>query len=416
MTLLILGLIFLAMLSLVFLLWPVFAKPIQVEALKDNRAQENIDSFKEYIADLNAQLADGRISQTEYDSLKLERERALLEDESVNRSLRAPHAGKKIVLVVVSVICVAVSAGLYLKMGASDDVAIEELVKQKQAGLIEDFQNNREVDTKPTQALIAKLESTLKKDPENTQYWFLLARTYMELSDFKNAANAYEEVVKRDQTSAIVLSEAAQAHFLLNKQGITDQIVEYVDKALVLEPNNAVALGISGIIGFTRQDYQRAVDAWTKVLAQTDPQSPSAPSIRSGIERAKSLLIENGGTLAADNQISLPVAIMLGEGVELPANGYVFVYARAWEGSRMPLAILKLPAANLPEQVNLTEAMAMSPAATLATANQVEVVVRVSASGAATPQPGDWEGSVGPIDPKNPPELITVTANKRIEM
>lgn len=414
MTLLILGLAILALLSLAFLLWPIFAAPIKVASLSDSRAQENVESFKEYMADLQVRLADGRVSQNEYEQLKLERERALLEDEAVKGALRAPTVGKKSVLVAMALVCVGASAAFYWHMGASADVAIEELVKTKQARLIEDFEHNREINEAPTQNLIKKLEQTLKKDPENVQYWFLLARTYMELSDFKNASVAYGEVVKRDQTSAIVLSEAAQALFLLNKQGITDEIVDYVDKALVLEPNNAVALGISGIIGFTRQDYARAVDAWTKVLAQTDPLSPSAPSIRSGIERAKNLLVEQGGQMAAPTGIVLPVTMTLGEGVVLPEGGYVFVYARAWQGSRMPLAILKLPAANLPERVDLTEAMAMSPAATLATADQVEVVIRLSASGSATPEAGDWEGAVGPIDPKNPPELIKVDVNKQL--
>jgi cytochrome c-type biogenesis protein CcmH len=77
----------------------------------------------------------------------------------------------------------------------------------------------------------------------------------------------------------------------------------------------------------------------------------------------------------------------------------VFIYARAAEGSRMPLAILKKKVSDLPVSFTLDDSMAMSPAATLSGAKAVIVGARVSKSGQAMPQPGDLQGQSAVVAP-----------------
>jgi cytochrome c-type biogenesis protein CcmH len=75
----------------------------------------------------------------------------------------------------------------------------------------------------------------------------------------------------------------------------------------------------------------------------------------------------------------------------------VFIFARAPTGSRMPLAILRKKVSDLPLEFKLDDSMAMSPAARLSSVGQVVVGARVSKSGNAMPQAGDWQALSSPV-------------------
>ena len=63
----------------------------------------------------------------------------------------------------------------------------------------------------------------------------------------------------------------------------------------------------------------------------------------------------------------------------------------------MPLAILRKQVKDLPLNFTLNDALAMSPQMKLSGFSDVVVGARVSLSGEATPQPGDWQGQSKPV-------------------
>lgn len=78
-------------------------------------------------------------------------------------------------------------------------------------------------------------------------------------------------------------------------------------------------------------------------------------------------------------------------------NDTLFVLARAAQGPKMPLAILRKQVKDLPLSFSLDDSMAMSPEMKMSNFDQVVVVVRVSKSGNAMPQPGDLQGMSKPL-------------------
>jgi cytochrome c-type biogenesis protein CcmH len=70
-------------------------------------------------------------------------------------------------------------------------------------------------------------------------------------------------------------------------------------------------------------------------------------------------------------------------------NDTVFIFARAAEGPRMPLAILRHRASELPIRFTLDDSQAMSPEMKMSKFPRVVVGARVSKSGNAMTQPGD---------------------------
>ena len=75
----------------------------------------------------------------------------------------------------------------------------------------------------------------------------------------------------------------------------------------------------------------------------------------------------------------------------------VFIFARATQGPRMPLAIVRKQVKDLPATVVLDDTQAMSPGMNLSSAPEVVVVARVSKSGDAKAQNGDLEGTSAPL-------------------
>jgi len=96
---------------------------------------------------------------------------------------------------------------------------------------------------------------------------------------------------------------------------------------------------------------------------------------------------------------------------ELTGNETVFVYARAWQGARVPLAIKRFTVNELPSQISLDSSNAMAPGKDITSAKKLELIVRVSKSGEASPQSGDWFATSGPIslETQTKPVLLHVT-------
>jgi cytochrome c-type biogenesis protein CcmH len=84
---------------------------------------------------------------------------------------------------------------------------------------------------------------------------------------------------------------------------------------------------------------------------------------------------------------------------QVPSTATLFIFARAEGGPRMPLAVLRRSASELPTSFALDDSMAMTPATKISGAPAVRVEARISRSGNALPQPGDLVGTSSVVGP-----------------
>jgi cytochrome c-type biogenesis protein CcmH len=182
-----------------------------------------------------------------------------------------------------------------------------------------------------------------------------------------------------------------------------------VARALKLEPTNVKALALAGTAAFQRSDYRGALGYWRQALPLIPEGAGIGDSIRSGIAEAENRLgapaVSNApARVARDDAGSRSAPSVKGRVSLAPAaagrvrpDDSVFVYARAAEGPRMPLAILRRQVKDLPFEFVLDDSMAMNPSLKLSDFGKVVVVARVSRSGLATPQKGDLQVTTAPL-------------------
>lgn len=411
--------IVLSLLALAFLLWPLRARQqAQGEASAQAEAQRqqldtNIALYEEHLADLEASRDGGELSEEQFAQLKREMERSLLEDErnlmKAEKSLSVSFGPWS--LAVVSLAVVAGSFGLYQYLGASQDVVLKQLQQEKMELDHADMMAGRTPDPERTRALIRKIEQRLERRPNNTQYWFFLARNAMEIGEFDRAISAYREAMARDPNSARITAELAQAMFLRNND-MSPEIAALAQQAINQDPSNTTALGLAGINAFEERDFRAAVDYWERALGYMDPRSQSAQTLQRSVAHAREQLGEAAPEPGAGP--GLTVYLSLGSQVDVGDDKWVYVYTRAWQDSPMPLAITRVRSGELPKEIILDNTMAMSTTASMTAGQELEVVARLSQEGDASPKPGDWQVTYGPVELSSQSPRVELVIDQQI--
>jgi len=267
------------------------------------------------------------------------------------------------------------------------------------------------------ESMINRLVDHLKAQPDDADGWQMLARTYAALGKQQQSVDAFKQAEKLRPTDPTLLSDYAVAVALNNNKDLEGEPRALIERALKANPKHPKALALAGTAAFGRKDYKLAIDYWEQLAKVEPPDSPMAQQIRDSIAEARQMAgmpaATSGATVSGESpspavgsaQVSGTVSLSDKLKGRVSPDDTVFVFARASEGPRMPLAIIRKQVKDLPFDFKLDDSMAMSPAAKLSGVNKVIVGARVSKSGNAMPQSGDLQGllqnvSVGQSDLK----------------
>ncbi len=376
------GLLLLVALS--FLLIPLLrGRRAQSE---EDRTALNVALYQERLAELQEQQAEGVLSAAQMDSGRAEAARELLADTEGVTAERVSRLGKPLPLLV-AILVPVLALALYLHFGASDKVELAREFAQPPGSLAQ---------------MTDRLERAVKAQPESAESAYFLAKTYMAQNRPADAVTLFERTVALAGRRPELLGQWAQALYFASNKAWTEQIQQLCDEALKLDPNEVTSLGLKGINAFESHRYQDAVNDWKHLLAVLPPDDPSRPALEGGIARASDRLVQSGGTLqnapsAAKQGAHLKVRVSLSDTLKtkVQPGDTVFVFARAVSGPPAPLAVRRVTVADLPVDVELTDADAMMPQLKLSNFAQVQLVARVSRAG--QPTAGEWIGRSQPL-------------------
>ncbi|MDK8463970.1 c-type cytochrome biogenesis protein CcmI [Marinobacter sp. SS13-12] len=388
-------------LALAFIIAPLFFHRSGRRAELDLRNQ-NLMAYRSRMSELDREYESGAMDEDSYRQLKEELAGSMLDDvpDADRGMLESPaqvnKGGKSSVAVVLAslVIIPAAAVFLYQQWGALDDV---EQFRSMQEMMAADGDRLGQM-----QKLTAQLRERLEENPDNTEGWAMLGRTYMRLEQYSDAAWAFERLAGSidddDNGKAVAWGLSAQAQFFLSQGGMTPQVTETIEKARALNPDEVNSLGLLGIYAFSQEDYEGAIRYWERIV-DVAPDHPQIGSIRQGIEQAYQRLGREApaddAAVASGPGVTVRVEIAESFRNEVPDDTTLFVFARRAEGQGgPPLAVARLTAGQLPTDVRLDDRFNMSPDSKLSDAGEVRVQARLSRSGTARPQAGDWEGEL----------------------
>ena len=410
-----LGVALLSVVAILFVIYPVwkqFKDKVDTVVTSDPQ-RDNVEVFKDRLQELEQEVTSGSLSQEDFAVLKTELKKNLLIDAGTeSRSLSSQSISTKqfILASCIAVVVVAGSLGLYAKVGSAPALEVA-------LNMADDPFDGRE----PTlQEAIDQLRKELELQPANPEGWYILASTLMGQQDYQGALEAYQNTLAyltpQDVQYATVMGQLAQSMFFV-AGGMTPEVRDQVEKTLAAEPFEITALGILGIDAFERKAYRDAIGFWSKALINSD--GDSAQSLRNGVERARNELIALGEDVS-DIEIpvmaAIPVKVSVADEllVNVPAETPVFIVARPLEGG-MPLAGVRLTAADLPVELVLSDADAMTPQARLSGYETVSVSARISLSGDVAPQPGDMIAEITDIPTKGLSQPLEIVVSEVVK-
>ena len=371
------GLLLLAALS--FLLIPILRGHRRQQ--EQDRTALNVALYQERIDALAAQQASGVLDDLQLSQGRDEAARELLADTEGAEPARQRQLGKALPLLA-AVLVPLLALGLYLHFGAADKVALTQEFAQA---------------PKSMEEMTARLERVVQAQPDSAEAVYFLGRAYMAEQRPAEAARTFERAVAMAGRQPELLGQWAQALYFAADKRWSAQLQALTDEALKADPNEVTSLGLRGIAAFEGERYQEAIAYWKRLLAQLPQGDASRAALQGGIDRAAERL----GTQTA--QVPAPAAVRLKVRVELApalrdkvnAQDTVFIFARASSGPPMPLAAKRVTVAQLPIEVELSDADAMMAQMKLSDFAEVQLVARVSKDG--QPTRGEWVGQSAPL-------------------
>ncbi|PWT76693.1 MAG: c-type cytochrome biogenesis protein CcmI [Proteobacteria bacterium] len=384
----------LAVVAVAWLAWPLLRHR---SGDASSLADANISIYRDQLAELDRDLTAGTLSAEQYGTARAELEHRLLDDVGAAQSeprARASRSGR-LAAVAVGVALPVTVAVLYLHLGNPQGLTAPKQAPSDPANIsLEQFQQMTE-----------KLAARMQANPDDKVGWLMLGRAYKVLQRYPEALDALTRAEKLDPDNPEILTERAEALGLAHGGHLDTEATRLLDKALKLAPRDEKALTLAGTAAFARGEYKKAIEYWQKLAVDTPADSELGRALASGMAEARARMSGKPSPTPpaqkAANASAVRGVVRLASSLagKVSPKDTVFVFARAVEGPRMPLAILRRQVKDLPIDFTLDDTMAMRPGLELSAFSRVIVAARVSKSGSAMPASGDLEGESSPVTP-----------------
>ncbi len=400
------------------LVLPAVLRPHAPAPTVPDARSANLAVLRAQLVQIDADHANGALDAEQHRRARTEVARRMLDEEAgapavaVAGPSRRTAAGLGVLVPVVAV-------ALYAVLGSPEALSPQPAPVAAEAG--------GEVTPEKIAHMVELLTARTRDKPDDAEAWTLLGHGLRALQRFPEAVAAYRQAVKVSPPDATLLADLAYALAMESGSAIGEP-TRLLDEALRLAPEDIKTLSLAGSAAFERKDFAQAIGYWSRARSFAPPgsafiadidqslaqareaassqpdQAAAAPQAGPSVSGQAARPLPAGSATGGASSAATPAATVSGRVSLAPAlaaqarpTDTVFIFARAVEGPRMPLAILKKQVSDLPLSFVLDDSTTMSAAMTLSRFKTVVVGARVSRSGQASPTPGDLLGQSAPV-------------------
>ena len=353
----------------------------------DVQSQVNRQIHQQHLADLDRALSEGRLDAGQHQSARDELLRHVLDDDAQARVIRS-NASLPVAWRWMVVGLVLLSGLSYVQLGAPQTwwtVPLSQRVKISA--------------TTPEQLAEQTRQwlQTTQKSPKDAEAWLTLARLHAAQNAHALAEQALAQVLSLAPEPDLWI-ERAQMKALSAGGVYAGEPWQWIQDVLRTQPQHLNALVLAGSAALSEKKYEAAQKFWQQALSLVPANSEAADGLQQAVAKAGQLQQAQGVEVKAAGSPADQRPLIQGEvrvspevQSQIGAGATVFVYALAEDGSRRPVAIWRGTAASWPVRFALSDSMGMGAPPLLSSLAQVRLVARISKTGSAQKQEGDFQ-------------------------
>ncbi|MFZ5562127.1 MAG: c-type cytochrome biogenesis protein CcmI [Pseudomonadota bacterium] len=362
--------------------------------------------FRERLAELEKDQAEGRLDAATCAELRTELERNLLTlapetGAGAERQLSPRLAGGAILVALPLLACAFYYAAL-APQGLGEWWALKREMGPSVDRLLRDGElSGAEEERLGIANRIRLLQDRLQRNPGDDRGWLLLGKSYLWMGQVPPATVALEHAWRLDPDNPEHAVGMALALIFGNERQLDARSRQLLEGVLANYPGHEDALRIYGVFAYRSGDFATAATLLQRLLALQNP-SHTDPAMR---QEMQAMLAEARGrrSVAAPKAAASGPALRVRVRIDRALAGRygpddnLYVFARALQGPPMPLAVARRRAGELPLTLELDDSQSMVPERLLSSVQEIAVSARISRHGDPQPQPGDLEAVAVPV-------------------
>ncbi|MEE1672793.1 c-type cytochrome biogenesis protein CcmI [Agarivorans aestuarii] len=391
----------LTVLAVAVVVWPLWR---QRDSRSVTQTELNKTLYKDRLIEIEQENAQGLAEDSSV--LVSELQHNLLDDIPEETNTKHSSISPWVALPGV-VFVVAISIGMYFKLGSAEKVQDWQAVVQKMPELSNKvlLGQGGEVSEQDLSDFALGLRTKLHQDPSDTRGWFLLAKVGQALNRLDIMTDAAEQAYMRDSSSANIIAVYAQSLFYSGEPSEQARAERLLVLALQQDSSHLELWSLYAFMALEQQQFQLAIDRWQRMLSLVDADSERYQMLQQSIEFAEGQIAQQQApaiepapveeAVVANNPASGPsysITVDVKDGLEVPGSSFLFVFAKSVNGPPMPLAAKKVAHPRFPVTVNLSDSDSMMEGLKLSQQGDFYITARLSYDNNVQTIEGDWEG------------------------